>query len=188
MAVRWERLFEELEASAAETDRLDHGAEIADRTRRERARIQVVDRLVAAEGTVIELRVLGAGTVRGLVHRVGGQWVLLTADNGSRTEVVVPCGAILTASGLGRRAMPRSPSSVASRLGLGHVLRGMSRDRSTVRVVLVDGEPVAGTIDGVGADHLDVVPRLPGEATVDGAPRAAAVIPFRAIATLSRAV
>lgn len=185
--VRWERLFDELEAAAADGDRLDHVAEVADRTRRERARIHLADRLLGAEGDSVELRVVGAGTVRGPVRRVGGQWVLLGARNGSRNEVLVPVSAILTASGVGRRAVTRPSSSVASRLGLGHVLREMSRDRSIVHLVLVDGHQITGMIDGVGADHLDVVPRMPGEPLVDGA-RSAAVIAFRALATVSRAV
>lgn len=184
--MRWERLFDELEAIAADAGRLDHRAEVADRTRRERARIQLVDRLLGAEGVLIELRVTGAGQVRGLVRRVGGHWVLLGLDDGPHREVVVPIGAVLAASGVGRRAVTRPASSVASRLGLGHVLRGMSRDRSTVQLVLIDGHRVTGMIDGVGADHFDVVSRLPGEVHIDGA-RSATVIPFRALATLSRA-
>lgn len=186
--MRWERLFEELEASAAEADRLGHHAEIADRTRRERSRVQLMDRLLAAEGTEIELRIAGAGVVRGIIHRVGGQWVLLTAPDGTTSETVVPTAALLAVTGLGRRAMTRPPSSVASRLGLAHVVRGLSRDRSTVALVMIDGHRVWGAIDGVGADHLDLTPRVPGESPNDAVSRPALVVPFHAVATITRTV
>src|SRR5699024_5759577 len=118
----------------------------------------------------------------------GSQWVLLSVDDGARREVVVPLGAILAAVGMGRRAVSRPPSSVASRLGLGHVLRGMSRDRSIVQVALVDGHVVTGMIDGVGADHLDVTPQMAGEPPVGGLTAGAVLVPFRAMATVSRAI
>lgn len=188
MAVRWDRLFDELEASAAEADRLDHRAEVADRTRRERARVQLSERALAAEQTTVELRVSGVGSVRGVVSRVGGQWMLLSVDDGARREVLVPLGVILAATGMGRRAVSRPPSAVASRLGLGHVLRGMSRDRSIVQVALVDGHLVTGVIDGVGADHLDLTSQVPGEPLAAGATASAVLVPFRAMATVSRAI
>jgi hypothetical protein len=36
------------------------------------------------------------------------------------------------------------------------VLRAVSRDRAEVTVGLVDGSQVTGTVDRVGADHVDV--------------------------------
>ena len=52
---------------------------------------------------------------------------------------------------------------MAARLGLGSALRALARDRARVTVHLVDGSAVAGTIDRVGADFLEVRDRS-GEA------------------------
>jgi hypothetical protein len=58
-------------------------------------------------------------------------------------------------SGLTRFTAPEA-GVVARRLGIGVVLRGLSRDRALVRVLLLGDQAVIGTIDRVGADHFDV--------------------------------
>ena len=62
-------------------------------------------------------------------------------------------------------AVPGSDGVVESRLGLRPALRGIARDRSTVRLHLVDGSPsLDATIDRVGADFVDVAALAAGEA------------------------
>src|SRR5215210_1702963 len=58
--MRWERLFAELEAEAAELSERRRDAEIADRTRAELARTHWLDRVRASTGTTVRLRLLGA--------------------------------------------------------------------------------------------------------------------------------
>ncbi|HET6666792.1 MAG TPA: hypothetical protein VFG98_05865, partial [Intrasporangium sp.] len=49
------------------------------------------------------------------------------------------------------------------RFTLGAALSGISRDRAVVDVVDVEGQLLTGTIDAVGADHLDVAEHAPDE-------------------------
>jgi hypothetical protein len=77
--------------------------------------------------------------------------------------------------GLGRGAEPPA-DEVDARLGLGHVLRQLARDRATVAVALCDGAVMTGTIDRVGADALDIA-----EHPADAARRAEAVTGVRTV-------
>ena len=45
---------------------------------------------------------------------------------------------------------------VARRLGIGVILRGLSRDRAVVSVRLRGDQRMTGTIDRVGTDHFDL--------------------------------
>ena len=76
--VRWERLFDDLEAQLRTEEARELAAEVADRTRRERALVGLHDRFAAAaDRTVVELRVAGVGLLEGLVTGSGPDWVLL---------------------------------------------------------------------------------------------------------------
>jgi hypothetical protein len=155
LAVRWERLFDDLSAQLEAAQRDELVAEVADRTRREVARIRLADRLRSAEGATVVLTVAGAGVVRGALRRVGNGWLVLDGDLSRQLLVAVP--AVLAARGLPagvRRAA--STGVVESRLDLGHVLRALARDRTPVAIVLRDSSVVLGTVDRVGADFVDV--------------------------------
>jgi hypothetical protein len=160
--VRWERLFEDLEAQLEAAERDELTAEVADRTRREVAQMLLADRLGPALGAEVELRVQGAGVIGGSLRRFGRGWLLL--DPGGRPEVVVAWPAILALRGLPVSVSPTADrAELAGRLDLGHVLRGIARDRSPVAIVLCDGSQLAGTIDRVGADFLDLAEHPAGE-------------------------
>lgn len=49
-----------------------------------------------------------------------------------------------------------APARLTDAIGFGYVLRDLARRRKPVEVVLVHEAPVRGTIDRVGADHLDL--------------------------------
>jgi hypothetical protein len=162
LVVRWDRLFDDLEAQLELADREEFAAEVADRSRREVALVHLLDRLRQALGAPIDLGVDGAGALNGVVRRVGQGWLLL--DVASQREALVPGHAILAVSGLpAAAAEPGSIGAVQSRLDLGHVLRAIARDRSAVTVVLRDGSQYAGTLDRVGADFVDLAEHAPGE-------------------------
>jgi hypothetical protein len=184
--MRWQRLFDDLEAQMEQADQAMLDAEIADRTRREMARVRLADRLRASVGQPVVLRVLGLGPLRGVVEACGPDWLLVTEPAGS--EVLVPLRAVLGVSGLGARAaIPGSEGAVEARLGLGYALRRIARDRSTVVVAVTDGSTVRGVVDRVGADAFDLA-----EAVRSGARPAAApswqTIPFHALSTVRRTV
>lgn len=177
--VRWDRLFDDLEAQVAARARLELDAEIAERTRLERARITLGERIVGAVGSEVTLRVRGGTIVRGQLEDSGDGWVLLLEAGGR--QVLVPAPAVLGLSGLGR---PRDDTR-ARRFGIGSAVRGISRDRRAVVVIDVDGGTVHGTIGAVGADAFDIAehpldtPRRPEHVSAER------VIPFAAIALIS---
>ena len=181
--MRWERLFEDLEAEADEASRAERNDEVADRTWREVGRQQLTDRLRAAAGREIVVRVSGAGAVRGSVASTGNGWVLV--DEISGTQTLVPTRHVIAVGGLGRKAaVPGSEGRVGARLGLSYALRGISRDRVRVILALVDGGTLTGIIARVGADFLDLAP---AEGADQGQARALTAVPLNAIVLIRRA-
>lgn len=181
--MRWERLFDDLEAAMAGEAARELDAEVADRTRRERALVGLHERLAAQpRGVAVRLAVAGVGRLDGLVADVGSDWVLLVGSAERRT--LVPFTAVRRLSGLTGRVGPAS--GVAKAFGIGAALRAVSRDRAPVRVADVEGAVVTGTIDGVGQDCLDFaehpldLPRRP-EHVIE-----VHVIPFAALSVVER--
>ena len=173
--MRWEALFADMEGQLAAADAADLLAGVPDLTRAERATVTLTARLRAAGTGSVVVRVRGGELVTGAVLDLSEQWVLL--GDGPR-RALVPTAAVTGVRGLEAVSQPDG-GVVARRLGLGHALRALARDRTAVRVATA-GAVVAGRVDRVGADHVDLV------AVVDGPGRAgpsgtAWAIPFAAI-------
>jgi hypothetical protein len=184
--MRWQRLFDDLEAQVEQADLAALEAEVADRTRREMARVRLADRLRASVGSSVVIRVSGLGPVAVVVEAAGPDWVLGTERLGS--EILVPLRSVLAMTGLGSRAAaPGSEGVVEARLGLGFALRRIARDRSTVSVILVDGSAVHGVVERVGADAFDLAePWTPAGRSTGG--HTPVTVPFRALSALRRTV
>ena len=151
--MRWERLFADLEARLEAEEHAGAEAEVADLVRAERARLAIRDRLQAHVGEPLTWSfVTGDPALTGQLLDVGADWVLVGAANG---ELLIPISAVQSIAGLSRFTAPEA-GEVARRLGIGVILRGLSRDRALVRVRLRGDQRVIGTIDRVGADHFDV--------------------------------
>jgi hypothetical protein len=179
--VRWDQLFADLEGQAAAADAADLAAEVADRTRREVGRLRLVDRLRAAPGARVVLRVQGGEVLTGTVADVGADWVLL--EQAGAQAALVPLGRVLALSGVGYRTdLPGSEGQVEGRLDLRFALRRLARDRAVVELVLADGTVVTGTFDRVAADHVDLAQHLPGEARRARAVRQVLLVPLSAVA------
>ncbi|NHC43721.1 hypothetical protein [Motilibacter aurantiacus] len=179
--MRWEELFADLEAQLDAAERAEHESEVADRTRRELARIRLADRLRAAVGSAVTVTAAGGGVVRGRLADVGPDWLLLQEDG---RDALLPASAVTGVVGLpGRAAAPLPATAVAGRLTLGNALRGLVRDRATVRVTTVDGRSWTGTLDRVGADFVDSSEGTPEEARA-GQPRTVQSVPFTALAVI----
>jgi hypothetical protein len=151
--MRWDALFEDLEAQFGAMQDSEFLTEVADRTRAELGRITMLDRLRAAVGATVSVDIGTGQDVMGKLSRVGKDCLLI--DTAPHDEWLIPVGAISGLSGLGPWA--QMGAGVAARLGMAHLLRGIARDRSPVTVLCGEAEtPATGTIDRVGADFVEL--------------------------------
>lgn len=178
--MRWHRLFADLEAQADAEERLDGAARTADLQRAEMAGITHADRLRNARACEVALALQDGTRIAGVLTEVADEWLLL--DVAGR-EVVVPSAAVDVVDGLPVRAS--QGGGVAARLGLGHVLRGLARDRAVV-VVRTRGGSLTGRIARVGRDHLDLEAAGLGDGDGRGLARSSSVR-FAALLSVSAA-
>lgn len=172
--MRWESLFADMEGQLEAAEAAELLAGVPELTRAERATVTLHARLRAAGGLRLVVRVRGGELVSGSVVDVAEQWVLL--GDGSR-QALVPVAAITAVQWLDRGVHP-GDGVVGRRLGLGHALRALARDRALVRVLTSGGE-LAGRLDRVGADHADLTAVPDGPRSSGPAPSWA--VPFTAI-------
>lgn len=179
-AVRWADLFGDLEGQLDATALRELEDEVADRSRRELARIRLVDRLAVALGGQLVVTAAGAGAVSGRLTSVGADFLLL--DETGRRDALLPFASVVSLTGLPRLAAdPDRKPTVQARLGLGHALRAVARDRSPVVIGLTDGGVITGTVERVAADHLDLVEHAPDESPRPGAAVVTRVVAFTGI-------
>lgn len=158
---RWDALFGDLESELAGADAADLRAEVADRTRREYARLRVVDRLRPALGHPVRLGLAAGVVISGRLGEVGADWLLV--DDGT-SAVLVALAHLYSVGGLGAlSAAPHSEGRVSAALDLRHPLRRLARERAAVTVGLADGTIVSGTVDRVGRDFVEVAEHPAGE-------------------------
>lgn len=181
MAARWDRLFADLEGQLDAADREELGAQVRDRTHRELARLGLADRLQAAAGMGLTLTVHGAGRVAGTLVASGPDWLALSSPPERRT--LVPLAAVLAVAGLGGfAAEPGAQGAVAARWDLRYPLRRLAQDRAVLTLVLRDGSSLTGTLDGVGADFVEVAEHAPDEPRRAGRVRGRSLVPLAALA------
>jgi hypothetical protein len=151
--VRWDELFSDLETDARGLDQREQDLEIAERTRMELARVDLLARLAAAVGLDLELRLDVLGPLGGRLERVTARWLLLGAG---AAQWVVALDAVLGVRGLPVRALAAGRNAVAARLGWGSAWRVLARDRTPVHVVRRDGSTLDGVADRVGEDFVEL--------------------------------
>jgi hypothetical protein len=157
--MRWDDLFADLGAQWDAESRRELDAEVADRTRRERASVGLYERLAAAGDDTVTIALRSGSAVRGRVDDVGDGWRLLaTTVTGhlggpANGAALVPFAAVTSVTGLALRV---GGTELGRRFGLGYALRGLSRDRSVVALTDLSGVVVVGTIDAVGRDVLEL--------------------------------
>lgn len=181
---RWDQLVADLSARAEELDRQRRSGEVAERLRHEVGRLTAVDRLRTAAGGVIAVACEGDLTVRGVLVRVASDALLI--QESAHRECLVPWARVLSIGGVpGLFAVP-ADSPIADRLGLRVLLRAIARDRSAVQVVLRDGSMLAGTIDRVGADFLELAEHAAAEPRRRGAVRQVVIVPLGGLVAVRR--
>jgi small nuclear ribonucleoprotein (snRNP)-like protein len=182
--VRWDDLFADLERQWDALAEGERQAQIAERTRAELARVELLDRLRGSEGRPVRLLTRAGHELSGELVRAGADFVLVES---SRHECVVPVEAVMTVRGLAGTAVSADVAgAVRSRLGLRSVLRRIAADRSAVTLETADGRAVAGTLQRVGADFVDVVEHPPDELPRGATGRDGVTVPFAAIVLLRR--
>jgi hypothetical protein len=86
--MRWDRLFDDLQAQMDAEGQRELDLEVSDRTRRERAAVGLHERLIAHRGLSVDLRLAGGVQVSGRVADAGSDW-LLVHEHGERGSL--PC-------------------------------------------------------------------------------------------------
>lgn len=186
--MRWESLFDDLEAQLVADEQRDLESEVADRTRRERAQLGLQERLTALlDVGVVGVRIAGAGPtagaviVSGRVCGVGADWLLV--EEREDRPALVPFAAVRAVTGL-RGAAPTG--AVAKAFGLGAALRAISRDRSVVELLDLDHLVMTGTIDAVGQDVFDLAEHPADLPRRHEHVVAVRTVPFQAVALIRR--
>lgn len=175
--MRWDELFADLELEADGAAQRERDSEIAERTRLERSRIGLRDRLHAATGHEIGVNLETVGLVRGTLLRVGADWLLLGAG---REEWIIDTAAVLGVSGLPASARaPGSGGAVTARLGWASAWRVLARDRAPLLVLRRDGTSMAGVADRVGEDFVELTTAIDAAPTAGSRTREA--VPFAAV-------
>ncbi len=164
-------LFDDLEQQAEGLALTERDAAVAELGRAEYAEVELVARLHASVGEVVQLQVQALGTLRGHLRRVGAGWLMVSGEPPAGAETVVRTAALLSARGLSPRAEPDVVRGALSRLGVGSVLRGLAEGLEEVVLVLVDGETRRGVPRRVGADFVEL-------AVAEGGTE---VVPFNAL-------
>jgi hypothetical protein len=185
--MRWEQLFADLEAQAAEQEAGAEQAEEGSRARAEFGRVRLADRLRGSLGQQVTLGCVGAGQLTGRLVDVGVDWLLLV--DGQHRDVLVAVHALGSVAGLARVTAPATEEGpVARALDLRRVLRGLARDRAGVQSLLVDGEVLTGTIDRVGADFVEVAEHPLDQPRRRGAVTGVRAVPVRALVAVRTTV
>lgn len=185
--MRWQQLFDDLEAQLRLLQEQELVAEVAEHTRAERGQVELAHRLLAALDDELRLRVRGVGWVPATVRDVGKDWIALESSGavpGRGSDLLVPLAAVTAIEGLTQRSDP-APGAASRRLDLRNALRAVSRDRAVVRLHDQDGDHLTGTIQRVLADHLDLA-RHPDLDDRRKRTRALLTLPYSALALVRR--
>jgi hypothetical protein len=192
--MRWDRLFEDLEARFDELSDAEAAAEQADRERVAIGAIRMTQRLTGSTGRPVKVMLAGT-VVAGVLRTVGPDWLLLSEGQGR--DCLVALSAVTAVDGLTAATGPEL-APLALRLDLRRALRGLARDRAPVAVSLVGwtggsaggghgvvgssgpGE-ITGTIDRVGADYIELAVHAAWEPRRAAAVRSVVLVPLSGV-------
>lgn len=186
--MRWDRLFDDLEAQASAEWEAERAALASESERVRLSRVSLRDRLLVLREAQAQVRahLSGGGDVEGWIVAVGADWFAL--DRGPSSVSIVPLAGLMGLrmphADLLHSASGRAGQALRERVDLGFVLRDLARRRVPVLVELVAGDSLTGTVDRAGADHFDLAlhdldtPRHPSAVT------GFRMVPFGALAQL----
>ena len=154
---RWQALLADVSGELQAEAEAELRAEVADRSRVEQSRLRVIDRLrplLDAPHRVVRVGIVGHGATAGRLCALGSDWMVLSADTG---EWLVSLGAVEWLRDLPpESAEPGWEGVVGARLAFRVALRRVLRDRSVVTVGTTAGGAIAGRLDRVAYDHIEL--------------------------------
>ncbi len=152
---RWEELFDDIAAQAADTEAGLLADEVAERGRWESGRLGLVQRLGTLGGHCLDLMLRDGSRRTGNLADLGVDWLLLTDQAGA---LLVPAAALAAVRLAAVRPDPWAAAPVPPSAGqdLRVQLRRLARDRTAVHASTAGGHAVTGTVDRVAADHLEI--------------------------------
>jgi hypothetical protein len=184
LAGRWDELAEDLSAQAEALDAQERAGEVVERLRHEIAQLRLVDRLRAAIGTELVATCAGQVSAHGVLVRVASDALLIQEP--AYRECLIASAHLHSVSGIPRLTAESGATRIAERIGLRVLLRAMGRDRSAVRLALLDGSVLDGTIDRVGSDFLELAAHAAAEARRRDAVREIIAVPLGALVAVRR--
>jgi hypothetical protein len=177
------RVFDELEAEFEAGLRSEADQETVAALRAGIGETVLWEQLARRVGSLV-VALAGARRFRGVVLASYPEFLVL--QDGDGTEHLVRHGPATSVQ------LPPEPATLqpvpppaARRHRLSLALRELARRREPVRVELLDGERVDGTIEAVGADYLEVAEHDPGEARRRTAVKARRFVGFAAVVAVS---
>lgn len=176
--MRWERLFDDLEARFDALGEADLRAELAERERIAAGGVTLAARLAGARGEFLRIRLISGAQQTGRLGRVGPDWLLLEPAAGQ--QLLIASSAVTVVEGLDRRTGP-APSGLAMKLDLRYMVRGLARDRTPVSLILAGGVELTGTFDRIGQDFVELAQHAPWEPRRTAAVRSVATVPLSAL-------
>jgi hypothetical protein len=185
--VEWEHLFDDLEGQLAaewESERAALDAE-SERLRISKVTLHERLRVMSAHDSRMVLELAGGERWDAVLRAIGADWVGVSAGGDPRLRIA-PLSAIESLAVdhgtlLGSLAADPPDGGLRGRMTLGFVLRDLARRRVPVTVGRRSGDPLHGTIDRAGADHLDLALHDPHEARRVRSVRGFRSIPFTAL-------
>lgn len=179
--MRWEALFEDLEAQLEAAAAREKTSEIQEAVRIERARETLIERLTPQLNAQVEIGLLGGEKIHGQLAALGTDWFMLRRGE---SEELIPLAAL--GSWLQRSPGEREDSRRV-RAGLGQALRALVRDRARVSVGGIDGSLLAsGTLDQAGKDFVEIALHARDEYRRTPAVLGRALVPLASVAWVRR--
>lgn len=186
--MEWDHLFDDLEGQLAAEWESERAALDAESERLRISKLTLHDRLrsmTAGENRVL-LELTGGEHWDAVLRVMGADWVGVSSSGDPRLRLV-PLSAVTTIGSdhgvlLSSLSPAHGEAGLRERMTFGFVLRDVARRRTPVTIGRADADPVQGTIDRAGADHLDLAVHDVGEPRRTRAVRGFRSIPFAALA------
>ena len=185
--MEWEHFFDDLEGQLAAEWEAERAALDAESERLRISRLALRDRLriLASSDARTTIGLASGERLSARAKGLGADWVGLAPLDDPRL-ILVPLDAVEQfgvdhGTLLSSLDADQPEASLRERMTIGFVLRDLARRRVPVRIALRHGDPVHGTIDRAGADHLDLAVHDAGEPRRTQTVRAHLMVPFSAI-------